>query len=81
MLDLVFKEKLVRESDKNKKKGKRKKKKKKKKDDDDDDKKKEPQMPLEQKNAIYRRLMGDEYFDFPEQEVVHDAFTLDIDII
>ena len=48
---------------------KKKKKKKKKKDDDDDDKKRDLAIPLPEKNAIYRRLMGDEYYEYPEVEV------------
>lgn len=64
-LEIEFKEKL----DRGGKKPKKKKKKKKKKGADDDDVKKPPPMPLDEKNQLFKQLMGEDY-DTPEIEVV-----------
>ena len=80
-LDLVFKEEVEKDSKKKKKKPKKKKKKKKKKDDDEGEKK-PPPMPLAEKQELINSLMiRYNKDDEPENEIVQDPFTLDIDIL
>lgn len=78
-VELKWAEKVEREGKKKKKKKKAKKKKKKK---GDEEKKPDPPMPLEEKTQMVDKML-DECFAHhePEYEVVHDPFTMDMDIL
>jgi len=80
-VEIDFTEKIERDEGKKKKK-KKKKKKGKKKGDDDDNKKKEPVISLEEKTQLVNALLERDWStSAPEVEIVHDPFTLDMDII
>ena len=80
-VDIDFKEKIEKDTGKKKMK-KKKKKKKKKADDDDDKKKKEPVMSLDKKVQLIDTLMTTHVGTAePEEEIVHDPFTLDMDVV
>lgn len=80
-VDIEFTEKVEKEEGK-KKKVKRKKPKKKKKGDDDDDKKKKiPPISLDEKTDLIDKLMEQHVASSePEEEIVHDPFTLDMTV-
>ena len=82
-VEIELNEKVEREDEGKKKKKKKKKGKKKKAGDDDEDKKKlPPPMPLDEKNQLMDKLI-EQYWgtNDAEQEIVHDPFTLDMDIV
>jgi IQ and AAA domain-containing protein len=78
-VDIKFLEKPDKKEKKKKKKGK---KKKKKKADDEEEEKKPPPPSLIEKRQLLDSLLN-EYVgtDEPEKEIVHDPFTLDMDIV
>jgi hypothetical protein len=81
-IDLDFKEKVEKEGGKKKKKKKNKKKKKKKSADDVEKKKEPPPMSLDEKTKLMDKLQETYYGTAePEEEIVHDPFTLDMDIV
>lgn len=81
-IDIVFKEAVDRETKKKKGKKKKKKSKKKKKKGDDEEEKKEPKLHLDEKTQLMKQLFSkyNEYSAEPEEELVQDPFSLDIDI-
>lgn len=84
-IDIEFKEPVDKGEKKKggkKKGGKKKGGKKKKKSDDDDDKKEEPKITLAEKKELMDKLYQ-QYVNStePEEEIVHDPFTLDMDIV
>lgn len=81
-VDIEFKEKVEKETTGKKKKAKKKKKKKKK--GGDDEKKKEKVIPisLDEKTQLMDKLMETHVGSAEaEEEIVHDPFTLDMDIV
>ena len=80
-IDIDFKEKVEKDDGKKKKK-KKSKKKKKKKADDDDGKKKPLPISLDEKTQLIDKLMETHVGTADaEEEIVHDPFTLDMDIV
>lgn len=79
-MELKWAEKVERDEGKKKKKKKAKKKKKKKKDDEE--KKPDPPMPLEEKQQMVDKMLDEHFLHHePEYEVVHDPFTMEMDIL
>ena len=80
-MDIEFKEKVEKDGGKKKKKGGKKKKKKKKKGDEEK-KEEKPLISLDEKTQLMDKLMVTHTGNAdPEEEIVSDPFTLDIDII
>ncbi len=80
-VEIEFKEKVEKEGGKKKKKKKAKKKKKKKKSDDEK-KEKIPPISLDEKTQLMEKLMVTHVGTAdPEEEIVQDPFTLDMDIV
>jgi hypothetical protein len=81
-VEIEFKEKVER-GDGGKKKKKKKKKSKKKAAGDDDEKDKGPPPPtLQEKQFLLNKLLEERYgMTDPEEEIVHDPFTLDMEIV
>ena len=81
-VEIEFKEKVEKDTGGKKKKKKKGGKKKKKKKDDDEEEKKEPKMTLDEKNHLMNHLLKTyKGYEEPEEEIVQDPFTLDIDIV
>ena len=78
-IDLIFKEKVERDTGKKKKKKAKKKKGKKKAGDEEPVK--EPPSMSEKEHQIDEGLKKHHHTTDPEMEIVHDPFTLDMDIV
>jgi len=79
-VEMKWAEKVEREGGKKKKKKKKKAKKKKKKVEEE--KKPDPPMPLDEKQQMVDKMLLESCgTDEPEYEVVHDPFTMDMDIL